>query len=612
MAIVADKNTRVVILGGVAGVNAARRMAEFCWLGGLEYNVTAFVYPPDAGKTAEIPFGAQFLAVPIYKTLKEALENHPETNTCLVYIGANRAAQAAMEALDHPSIKFVSMITEGVPAKDAKLMIKHSRKVGKLLNGPSSIGVLSAGMCRLGVIGGEYNNLKLSKLYRPGSFGVITKSGGLSNEIMWLVSQFADGVTTTIGVGGDAYPCTDFVTYLELFEKDPATKAVIIVGEMGGDLEEKAAEWYAAKPRRIKLIGIASGFCQENLPKGMKFGHAGAKEGHHGEGSARAKSELMKKAGVIVPPTFGDLGVTIRRVYEDLKATGQIKEMEETPPSKLPELPRKVEDVMASGDVMVQPLFKTTISDDRGDEPLYCGYAASDLINKGYEIPHVIGLLWNKKLPTDKEAEMIRRIIMLSADHGPCVSGALTAIIASCAGIPMAQSVAAGMIMIGPRFGGAITDAAKYFNYGLNNYPNDIPGYLAYMKANVGPVPGIGHRVKSVKNPDKRVQELIRAARDLGLRTPHLDYALEVEKVTTGKKDNLILNVDGCIACILTDMGYPSDTLNGFFILARTIGMIGHWVDQKREGGRLIRLYNYLVNFAAPRRRDVPDRQSRK
>jgi len=609
MSIVADENTRVIIMGGVAGVNAAKRMAEFCHLCSIPYNVTAFVYPPDAGKTAEIPFGSQFLAIPIYASIKDATENHPESNTALVYIGANRAYQGAMEALEDEKIKFVSMITEGVPEKDAKLLIKHCKRLGKVLNGPSSIGVLSAGKCRLGVIGGEYNNLKLSKLHRPGSFGVLTKSGGLSNEIMWLASQFADGVTTTIGVGGDTYPVTDFVTYLEMFEKDPQTKAVVIVGEMGGELEEKAAEWYAAKPRRIKMIGIASGFCQESLPKGMKFGHAGAKEGSHGEGSARSKSEAMRKAGIIVPPTFGDLGSTIKQVYDDLKATGQIKEIEDVPPSQLPDLPVKIEEAVSAGEVQVQPMFKTTISDDRGEEPLYCGYPASELIEKGYDIPHVVGLLWNKRLVSDKEAEVIKRILILAADHGPCVSGAFATIIAACAGIGMSQAVAAGLIMIGPRFGGAVTDAAKYFHFGLTNYPNDIPGFLAHMKKNVGPVPGIGHRVKSLKNPDKRVEVLKETVKELGLRTPTLDYALSVEAITTTKKDNLILNVDGCMACILTDLGFPNETLNGFFVLARTIGMIGHWCDQKREGGRLIRLYNYLVNFAVPRRREVPDRK---
>ncbi len=609
MSIVANKDTRVVIMGGPAGVSAAKRMAEFCYLTGQEMQVTSFVFPPSAGKTAEVSYGSRFLSIPIYKSLDEAVENHPETNTCLVYIAPNRCFAATMEALNNESIKFISMITEGVPEKDAKLIIKHANKVGKLVNGPSSIGVFSAGQCRLGVIGGEYNNLKLSKLHRPGSFGVITKSGGLSNEIMWLASQFADGVTTTIGIGGDAYPCTDFVTYLNEFEQDTDTKAVVIVGEMGGNLEEEAAQWYKAKPRRIKLIAVVSGFCQEELPKGMKFGHAGAKEGQHGEGSARSKTDALKDAGVIVPPTFGDLGPTIKQVFEDLKSAGQIKEIEEIPLSEIPDLPIKVEEALTAGDVQVQPLFKTTIVDDRGEEPLYNGYPASELIENGYDITHVIGLLWNKKLVSNKEAEVIKRILMLAADHGPNVSGAFATILAACAGIGMSQSVAAGQIMIGPRFGGAVTDAAKYFHFGLTNYPNDIPGFLAHMKKNVGPVPGIGHRVKSLRNPDKRVEALKNTVEELELRTPTLDYALAVEAVTTSKKDNLILNVDGCIACVLTDLGFPNESLNGFFILARTIGMIGHWIDQKREGSRLIRMYNYLVNFAVPRRKKVPKRQ---
>ncbi len=609
MSILCDEKTRVVILGGPAGVNAARRMAEFCHLIDRELYVDAFVFPPDAGKTADLIVGSRIIPVPIYKTLKEATDNH-DVDTALVYLAPNRAYGAAIEALENDKIKVISMITEGVPEKDAKLMIKKANEVGKILNGPSSIGIMSAGQCRLGVVGGEYNNLILSKLYREGSFGVLTKSGGLSNEIMWIVSQFADGVTTQVGVGGDTYPVSDFITYLEMFEKDPQTKAVIMVGEMGGDLEERAAEWYAEKPRRIKLIGVIAGFCQEKLPKGMKFGHAGAKEGRMGEGSARSKAEALKKAGAIVPETFGALGPAIKKVYEDLLATGVIKETEDISPSELPQLPKKVEEAAKGGEILVQPLIKSTIADDRGEEPMYCGYPASELINEGYDIPHVIGLLWNKKLPNPKEAEVIKRIIMLSADHGPCVSGAFATIMAACAGIGLSQSVAAGLIMIGPRFGGAVTGAAEHFSYGVRNFPNDVPGFLAYMKKNHGPVPGIGHRVKSLKNPDKRVKELIRHVKEEGIFTPHLDYALKVEAITTAKKDNLILNVDGCMGCILTDLGFPSDALNGFFILARTIGLIGHWADQKRNGGRLIRMFNYLVNYAVERKRKVPKLKS--
>ncbi len=605
MSILANRHTRVVIQGGAAGLNAARRMAEFCYLSKLPFNVEAFVYPPDAGKTNEVPYGSGLMTIPVYKSVGDATAHHPQINTSLVYIGADRAGAAGMEALNDPKIQVASMITEGVPEKDAKLLARHAIKLGKVFNGPSSIGIISAGQCRLGVIGGAFDNLVACKVYREGSFGVITKSGGLSNEIIWICSQFADGITTAIGIGGDAYPGTDYVTYLEMFEQDPQTKAVVVVGEMGGDLEERAAEWYGAKKRRIKLLAVVSGFCQESLPKGMKFGHAGAKEGLKGEGSARSKAEALKKAGAIVPDTFGALGPAIKATYEDLVKSGHVRPIPEVSPADVPRLPRSVEEGMKAGEVMVAPLVKTTISDDRGEEPCYDGYPASELINKGYEIPHVMGLLWDKRLLSKQEAEIIKRIIILSADHGPCVSGALATIIAACAGIGMSQAVAAGLIMIGPRFGGAVTDAGRYFKYAIDNQLT-VDNFLAYMKQNVGPVPGIGHRVKSVRNPDKRVKELVAYVKGLGIPTPHLDFALAIEKVTSAKKDNLILNVDGTMAAVLVDLKFPVDSLNGFFILARTIGLIGHWVDQKRQESRLVRLFDYLVNYAVPKRREVP------
>jgi ATP-citrate lyase alpha-subunit len=605
MSILATKDTHVVIQGGVAGVNAAKRMAEFRYMIKQPMNVSAFVYPPDAGKTNEVICGNQTVTIPIYKTIADATANHPEINTSLVYVGADRCYASAKEALDDSKIQTVSMITEGLPEKDAKLLGKHARTLKKTFNGPSSIGVMSAGECRLGVIGGAFDNLVACKLYRPGSFGVITKSGGLSNEIIWICSQFADGITTAIGIGGDSYPGTDYVSYLEMFENDPQTKAVIIVGEMGGDLEEQAAEWYGAKKRRVKLLAVVSGFCQESLPKGMKFGHAGAKEGLKGEGSARAKAEAFKKAGAVVPETFGALGPAIKATYDELVKSGEVKPIPELSEAEMPALPRSVEQGMKDGDILVTPLIKSTISDDRGDEPYYQGYPASELINKGYDIAHVIGLLWDGRLISKQEAEIIRRIIILSADHGPCVSAALTTIIGACAGIGLSQSVAAGMIMIGPRFGGAVTDAGRYFKYAIDNKMS-VDEFLGYMKKNIGPVPGIGHRVKSLRNPDKRVKELVGYVKSLGIPTPHLDFALEVEKVTAAKKDNLILNVDGTMAVVLVDIGFPTDSLNGFFVLSRTIGLIGHWTDQKRQGSRLIRLFNYLVNYAAPGRREVP------
>ncbi len=150
MSIVANKDTRVVIQGGPAAVNAARRMAEFCHLICKPLNVLAFVFPPDAGKTVEITFGSELVSVPVFKTVADATRSFPEINTSLVYIGPNRAYKGTMEALLDPNIKVVSMITEGVPEKDAKLLSLKAKKLGKTFNGPSSIGIISAGESRSG------------------------------------------------------------------------------------------------------------------------------------------------------------------------------------------------------------------------------------------------------------------------------------------------------------------------------------------------------------------------------------------------------------------------------------------------------------------------------
>jgi len=610
VSIVINKETRAVIIGGAAGLNAAKKMAEFDFLVKRPLTVQAFVYPPEEGQQKEIFLGGELKNVKVYSSLGDALAENPQINTALIYLGASRATQATQEALESDPISLVSVITEGVPEKDAKKLRILAESRGKTLNGPSSIGIMSAGECRLGVIGGEYKNLKLCNLYRPGSFGVITKSGGLSNEAMWLCAQNGNGITSAVAIGGDAYPGTDFVTYLEMFENDPATKAVVLVGEVGGTLEEEAAEWLAAKPRRIKLVAAIGGTCQEVLPQGMKFGHAGAKEGKKGTGSARSKIEALREAGALVPDTFGGLSKAIKQVYDELLETGVIAPEEPLADEFLPDLPPRVQKVIKEGEVIVEPLIRTTISDDRGEEPRYRGYAASELCGKGYGIEDVIGLLWNKKLPTREESEIIKRIIMISADHGPAVSGAYGAILGACAGIDMPQAVSAGMTMIGPRFGGAVTNAGKYFKMGVQEYPNDIPGFLAWMKKNVGPVPGIGHRVKSLKNPDQRVKYLISYVKnETSLHTPCLDFAMEVEKVTTAKKDNLILNVDGTMGAILMDLGFPIHSLNGFFVLARTIGMIGHWIDQNEQNSRLIRLYDYLINYAVEDEKEVPEKK---
>jgi citrate synthase len=230
----------------------------------------------------------------------------------------------------------------------------------------------------------------------------------------------------------------------------------------------------------------------------------------------------------------------------------------------------------------------------------------------------VVGLLWFKKELPDYASHFIELVIQIVADHGPAVSGAHNAIVASCAGKDLISSLCSGLLTIGPRFGGAIDDAAREFKLaremGLapEQFVND-------MKKKGINIPGIGHKIKSVKNPDKRVQLLINYARANFPSTELLNYALQVEELTTAKKGNLILNVDGCIGILFIDLmsscgaftkaeidevvrlGY----LNGLFALGRSIGLIGHILDQKRLGSRLYRHPADDIAYMMPSEEDI-------
>ena len=185
-------------------------------------------------------------------------------------------------------------------------------------------------------------------------------------------------------------------------------------------------------------------------------------------------------------------------------------------------------------------------------------------------------------------------VLQITADHGPAVSGAHNAIVAARAGKDLVSSLSSGLLTIGPRFGGAVNDAAavfsKYCDEGKN--PQEL---VTDMKAVGRNIPGIGHRVKSVTNPDKRVEILVGYVKENFPMTPYLDFALDVEKITTAKRNNLILNVDGCIGVLCCDLlrgiGFDEneirefvelEALNALFVIGRSIGIVGHILDQRR------------------------------
>jgi len=563
--------------------SAIQRMLDYDYIIQREKpSVAAIVAPTSSNKFEKFFYGPDEIMIPVYRSTADAVSKHPNADVLLNFASFRTAYDVTMEALDLKQFRVIMITAEGIPERLARIMNNRARKENVTIIGPATVGAISPGAFKVANIGGTIENIVKSKLHRPGSCGLVTRSGGLFNELANIISLNADGIAEGVAIGGDRYVGSVFIDHLLRMEKNPDVKYMILLGEVGGVEEYKVID--AVKEGKITkpIIAWCIGTIAKHFSSGVQFGHAGASANAARE-TAEAKNAAMREAGIYVPDSFNDLPKTINEVYTKLKKDGAIKEIEEPSVPSIPKNRRPKN-------------FICTISDDRGEEATYAGYPISSVAtpDTGKTIGDVISLLWFKKVYPRWATDFIETVIKTVADHGPAVSGAHNAKVTARAGKSVVESLVTGLLTIGPRFGGAIDGAAKYFKYAHDNKLTPAE-FLAYMKKQGIPIPGIGHRIKSLRNPDKRVEGLKKYAAEYFPATPLLDYALEVEQLTTSKKDNLILNVDGTIGILMVDMwralGYSeeeidefieSGTLNAFFIAGRTIGFIGHILDEKR------------------------------
>ena len=541
-------------------------------------SVAAIVAPTSGNKFEKFFWGADEIMVPLYKTTKEAKEAQPQADVLLNFASFRTAYDVTMEALNLGGFKSIMITAEGIPERLARGMNEFAREKNVTVIGPATVGAIAPGAFKIANIGGTIDNIINSKLHRAGSCGLVTRSGGLFNELSNIISINADGIAEGVAIGGDRFVGSVFIDNLLRMEENPDVKYMILLGEVGGTEEYKVIE--AVKSGKIKkpIIAWCIGTIAKYYDSGVQFGHAGASANAERE-TAEAKNRAMAEAGIHVPATFNDLPAKIKEVFGSLN---------------LPAIPEP--EINTVPKVRRPKQFICTISDDRGEEATYAGFPISSVAtpDTGKGIGDVISLLWFKKQYPKWATEFIETVIKTVADHGPAVSGAHNAKVTARAGKSVVESLVTGLLTIGPRFGGAIDGAAKYFKYADDN-DLDPKAFLAYMKGEGVPIPGIGHRIKSLKNPDLRVTGLMNFAAEHFPATPLLDYAKTVEQLTTSKKENLILNVDGTIGILMVDMwralGYSeeeinefieSGTLNAFFIVGRSIGFIGHVLDEKR------------------------------
>lgn len=583
-----DKDTTAIVWGYQQ--DAIQRMLDFDYVcRRIQPSVAAIVDPTQSGRH-KCFWGTTETLIPIYRTLQEATARHPDADVVVNFSSFRSAYATSKEALESDTIRTVAIIAEGIPERRTKELIHIAKQRGKWIIGPATVGGIAAGAFKIGNTAGTIENIVESRLHRPGSVAYVSKSGGLSNELNNIVARNSDGVYEGVAIGGDRYPGSTMLQHLLRFEANPDVKMMVLLGEVGGVDEYEVVD--ALKTGRITkpLVVWNIGTCSKVFPTEVQFGHAGARAGADRE-TADAKNQAFREAGAVVPTSFDDFDAKIEETYERLVKAGKLVPRPDVEP---PRIPMDYKTALKQGFIRKPTDFTSTISDDRGEELKYCGVTISEVFEQDYGLGGVIGLLWFKKKLPRWATQFLEMVVLLTADHGPAVSGAHNAIVAARAGKDLVSALASGLLTIGPRFGGAVNDAAELFSQ--YHDAGRTPDFMVQdMKAKGANIPGIGHRVKSVKNPDKRVELLKDYARKHFPMTPYLDYALEVEKLTTAKRDNLILNVDGCIGILCCDMlcsiGHtPAEVkefvalgaLNGLFVLGRSIGLMGHIMDQKR------------------------------
>lgn len=291
MSILVDENTRLLVQGitGSEGSFHTQRCIKY------GTKVVAGVTPGKGG--------SQHLGVPVFNTVEKAMAE-TKANASLMFVPPPFAAEGILEATD-AGMPLVVCITEGIPVLDMVKVHRYLKGKSTRLIGPNCPGVMSPGKCKAGIMVGE--------IHRPGSVGVISRSGTLTYDVVSQLTSLGIGQSTCVGIGGDALPGSTFVNILELFEEDQDTKAVVLIGEIGGTMEQEAAEFISHKMTKPVVVFIAG----STAPPGKRMGHAGAIiTGSAGKASEKIKA--LSQAGATITPNPAEVGLTTKKVLETL------------------------------------------------------------------------------------------------------------------------------------------------------------------------------------------------------------------------------------------------------------------------------------------------------
>jgi succinyl-CoA synthetase alpha subunit len=294
MAILVNKDTRVLVQGitGSAGAFHAKKCIEY------GTKIVAGVTPGRGGEMFEG-------SVPVFNTVEEAVRE-TGADASVIFVPPPGAADAILEAAD-ANVRLVICITEGIPVIDmlrARRALEHRLGKDLFLVGPNCPGVITPGECKIGIMPGH--------IHKPGSVGIVSRSGTLTYEAVGQTTAVGLGQSSCVGIGGDPVNGMDFVQALELFNADPQTKSIIMIGEIGGAAEEKAAE-YIRQHVKKPVVGFIAG---RTAPPGKRMGHAGAVISG-GKGTAQDKIAALEAAGVRIAPSPAQMGETLKALLAE-------------------------------------------------------------------------------------------------------------------------------------------------------------------------------------------------------------------------------------------------------------------------------------------------------
>lgn len=281
MAILLDKNTKVIVQGitGYQGQFHTKKMINY------GTNIVAGVTPGKGGQEVE--------GVPVFDSVSEAVEA-TGANASIIFVPQHLCKVATLEALE-AEIKLLVVITEGIPKRDVMVMVDYARNKGAIMIGPNCPGLITPGQAKLGIIPGN--------IVKTGEIGVVSRSGTLTYEVIDQLTRAGMGQSSCVGIGGDPIKQTNFIDILKMYQDDPDTKKIAMIGEIGGNAEEKAAEFIKSYPVTKPVVAFIAG---KTAKEGKTMGHAGAIV-QGGKGTAEGKIEILSAAGVKIAEKISDI-----------------------------------------------------------------------------------------------------------------------------------------------------------------------------------------------------------------------------------------------------------------------------------------------------------------